>query len=147
MYVFFIAIFLGCVISIDAQCVSTPTDACIPVHQSVLDRAAKAIDELGQAQLAIKALQNVQTATDAERAAYKNLATVSDMAMTILQRGITDRDKVIEMQEKAMQALADLADKLTTKLNAPKSAWKKFAETVQKVVVFAAGVALGRGRI
>lgn len=138
-----ITIFLISASGINAQCVPTPTDNCVSVHQSVLDRAAKAIDELTEARKAISALQNVQTATDAERTAYKNLADVTETAISVLQKGITDRDKVIELQQKAIEALSQLVEKLDKQLMRPKSGWSKFVGVVEKVVVLLAGVAIG----
>lgn len=86
-----------------------------------------------------------RAATDAERAAYKNLAVVSDMAIAILQKGIADRDTVIALQTKTLELYSTLVEKLTAQLNKPRSAWQKFIQTVEKVVLLAAGVALGRG--
>lgn len=143
----FIITFLLCVcaVNISAQCVETQNDPCVAVHQSILDRAAKTIDELTEARKVIVAFQHERTATDAERAAYKNLVTVSDLAMGILQKGITDRDKVIELQQKAMEAMSQLTEKLMNQLNKPKSAWSKFLSAVKTVVTLSAGVLLGRG--
>ncbi len=140
-----IAIFLFGAHSINAQCVATADDNCVSVHQSILDRAAKAVNELTEARKAIAAFQNERTATEAERAAYKNLSVVTDMAMGVLQKGIADRDTVIALQQKTLELYSQLVDKLTSQLNKPRSAWQKFVQTVEKVVLLAAGVALGRG--
>lgn len=141
--VYTLLVYLAFTVAVNAQCVATTTDPCTTVHQSILDRAAKAIDELTEARKAIAAFQHERTATDAERAAYKNLAVVADTAMAILQKGIGDRDTVIALQQKAMEAFATLTEKLTAQLNKPKSAWSKFIATVEKVMVLLAGVAIG----
>lgn len=140
-----ITIFLVCAYNIDAQCVATATDPCVEVHQSILDRTAKAIDELASARKVIDAFQNERTATDAERQAYKNLVTVTDSAITVLQKGIADRDTVITLQQKAIEALTALNEKLFQQLNKPKSGWNKFIGVVEKLVVLLAGVAIGGG--
>ena len=142
----FIVMFLAYVYTVDiyAQCVATPTDNCVEVHQSILDRAAKAIDELAAAQKAIAAFQNERQATEAERVAYKNLAVIADMAMAVLQKGIADRDKVIELQQKALDLYSTLVEKLTAKIDAPKSGWQKFVQTLKEIAYIALGIGLGR---
>lgn len=140
---FFITLFLVSAYGASAQCIPTPTDPCTSVHQSILDRAAHAIDELTEARKVIAAFQNERTATDAERAAYKNLATVTETAIAILQKGIADRDTVIALQQKAMEALSQVVEKLEKQISRPKSGWAKFAGVMEKVVVLLAGVAIG----
>lgn len=140
----FTILLFGCVHAVNAQCVATPTDPCVDVHQSLLDRASKVVDELAAAQKAILAFQNERGATDAERAAYKNLAVISDMAMGILQKGIADRDTVIALQQKALDLYSTLVDKLSAKIDAPVSSWHKFLNIVKEVALIALGVSAAR---
>jgi hypothetical protein len=138
-----IALFLTCAYGTSAQCVDTPTDPCTSVHQSILDRAAKAIAELTEARKVIDAFKAERQATDAERFAYKNLVTVTDTAIAVLQKGIADRDRVIELQQKALDLYSVLVEKLAKEINKPKSAFSKFIGAVEKIVILLAGVALG----
>lgn len=140
-----ISILLFAAIGAKAQCVSTPTDNCVSVHQSILDRSAKAIDELVAAKAYIDTLLKQTAATDAERAAYKNLTVVAQDAIGILQKGIADRDSLIALQSKTLELYATLVEKLTTQLNKPKSGFAKLVAVLRDVALIAAGITFGRG--
>lgn len=132
--------------AVNAQCVDSPTEGrCVAVHQSILDRAAKAVNELTEARKVIAAFEKVNVLTEAERAAYKNLAVVSDSAIAILQKGLLDRDRVIELQQKALELYADLVAKLTAKIDAPRSAWSRFLSVVKTIATIVVGVSIGKG--
>jgi len=139
----FLTIFIGCVnICAFSQCVEAPSDPCVSVKQSTLDRMAKALNELEAARVAIAAFEKVGNATDVERAAYKNLSGIYESAITIFQKGVADRDKVIELQQKALEAMATLNDKLLQQLDKKPSAWKKFLSALKAVAYVLAGAAL-----
>lgn len=133
-------------ISGHAQCVdSTVDDPCISVHQSTLDRAAKAVNELTEARKVIEAFSKERIASEVERQAYKNALDVSASALAIFQKGITDRERLIELQDKAIQAMAQLNDKLIQQMGKPRSAWSKFLSAVKTILTLAAGVKVGQG--
>lgn len=136
---------IACAVSAKAQCVETPTDDCITVHQSILDRSAKAVTELVEARKVIANMLTERGLTDVERTAYKTALDVSNTALDVFKKGVVDRDTVIAMQQKALELYSTLVEKLQSQINKPKSAWQKFIGAVEKIVVFAAGAALGRG--
>lgn len=141
-----ISIFLFAAIGAKAQCVATPADPCVSVPQSILDRSAKAVDELLAARGVIAAFANERAATDAERAAYKNLAAVTDIAIAVLQKGLADRDTVITLQSKTLELYASLVEKMQSALDKPKTGWNKFTQTLKEIALLAAGVLLGGHR-
>lgn len=139
----FIITFLLCAATgISAQCVEAPDDRCVSVKQSTLDRAAKAVDELKEARKAIEAFKNERAATDAERLAWNNFKTITESAIAVFQKGVADRDKVIELQQKAIEALTQLNDKLLAQLDKKPSAWKKFVNAAKTVMLVLTGAAL-----
>jgi hypothetical protein len=130
-----------------AQCVETPTDPCVSIHQSLLDRAARAVDELQEARKVIAAFSNERVATEAERSAYRNLAATAEATIAIFQKGVADRDTVIALQQKALEAMATLTEKILQQAGKSKSGWQKFLDAIKTVVTLAAGIALGRAGI
>jgi hypothetical protein len=140
-----LALLIAGTITASAQCIATPTDNCVSVHQSILDKASHAIDELTEARKVIAAFEKERGATDFERAAYKNALAIADNALEVFKKGVADRDTVITMQQKALELYSVLVEKLTAQINRPKSAWQKFIGVVEKIVVLAAGVTIGRG--
>lgn len=132
-------------LGVNAQCVETPQDPCVSVRQSTLDRAAKALDELISARDLIEKQITALKATDAERKAWVQYQATTESTIAIFQKGLVDREKVIELQDKVIQTLVQLNDKLLTQLNKPKSAWSKFADAIKAVVYILAGAAIRGG--
>lgn len=133
------------VAGVKAQCIGSAADPCVEVHQSVLDRAAHALDDYKALQDVVEKQAKALAATDVERAAVKQYMATVDATFAVLQKGIADRDTVIALQDKAMQAFATLVEKLTAQLNKPKSAWQKFVTTLKDIALIATGVTIGRG--
>lgn len=132
-------------VAASGQCVSTPEDSCIEVKQSTLDRAMKAVSELTEARKTIEALQRVTVSMDVERAAYKNALEVSASAIEIFKKGIADRDRIIELQEKAILALSQLNEKLIQQMGKKPSAFTKFMNALKTLATIAFGIGIGRG--
>lgn len=138
-----LVVYLACTMAAYGQCVATATDPCVEVHQSVLDRLSKVVDEYKAAQDVIAKQSAALLATDAERAAVKSYMSTVDATIAVLQKGIADRDTVIALQQKAMEAFVNLVDKLAAQINKKQSAFSKFVQTLEKIVVLLAGVAIG----
>lgn len=128
-----------------AQCVATADDPCIPTHQSTLNRVAKALDESKAKDDLIAAYKALGTLTDAERAAFQNALKATQDAFDARGKVIADMDHINALQQKVIEMYSVLVEKLTAKLNAPRSAWQKFLAVMEKVLYIAAGVSLGRG--
>lgn len=143
LLVIVLVIFCGIFREANAQCVATPTDNCVSVHQSILDRAAKALDTLKAAEATIAAFQNERGATDAERKAWVSFKEITESAIAIFQKGIADRDTVITLQQKALDLYATLVEKLTKEINKPKSAWSKFVQIIKEVALVTLGLTIG----
>lgn len=130
-----------------SQCVEKPQDPCVPVNQSILDRASKALDDYAAAKLAIVALEKERGLSDKEREVTKAAFAVYDSAIAVFQKGLADRDKVIELMDKALTAMVQLNDKLLEQMNKKPSAWSKLVKTLTEIAILVAGVALGRGHL
>jgi hypothetical protein len=64
---------------------------------------------------------------------------------TVYEQLLTLRDQAFAMYDKIIKIQTEMIDRLTAQLNKPQSAWQKFVRVVEKIVVFAAGAAIGRG--
>lgn len=128
-----------------SQCVETPQDPCISVRQSTLDRAAKALDELISARDLIEKQITALKATDVERKAWVQYQAITESTIAIFQKGIVDREKVIELQDKVIAVMGQLNDKLLTQLNKKPSAWDKLVNAVKVIATVVLGIGIGRG--
>jgi septal ring factor EnvC (AmiA/AmiB activator) len=138
-----IAILLFAGIAANAQCTASAGFQCVP--NADMDRISKDLTELKASRDVIAKFQAERTATDAERAATTAVLKAANDAIDTLNKGIADRDKLIDLQNKTLTLYADLVEKLTTKLNTPKSAFSKFMTALKEIAYLAAGIALGRG--
>jgi hypothetical protein len=138
-----IVILLFAGLSINAQCTTQAGYVCIT--QAAANDIAKNLDELKAARDVIAKFTAERSATDAERQAATVLLKAANDALDTLAKGIADREKLIDLQAKTLQLYADLVEKMTAKLNAPKSAWAKFVEAVEKIAILALGISIGRG--
>lgn len=142
----FLTTFFGCVnFCAYSQCVETPTDPCVSVSQSVLDRMAKALRELEAQREAAAAFLKERAANEAERLAWQNVSKATDAAIAALQKGLADRDKIIELWEKAFNSAMALADHYHKQLTKGKSGFAKFVDALKNVTLILVGAALGRG--
>ena len=137
------ALYVLFAISAAAQCTTQPGYVCI-TQDAANDMAAK-LDELKASRDVIAKFQAERTATDAERQAATVLLKAANDALDTLSKGIADREKLIDLQQKTLTLYADLVQKLTDKLNKPKSAFSKFMTALKEIALLAAGIALGRG--
>jgi hypothetical protein len=132
-------------LTVNAQCIDTPADPCIPVNQSVVNRAAQAATELLAAREAIKQLE-------AERAISANVAAAGKTAIDSLLLAIQTGKDIQAMQAQAIEVLKgalktafELIEHQQKQLMKGKSGWAKFVDVMKTVVTLAAGVTLGRG--
>lgn len=141
-YTIIVAMLLFCSAVGYGQCTSSTGYQCVP--QADMDRIAKDLNELKVLKDAYQKLLTERALTDAERTAAQNVIKISQDTVAIFQQGVADRDKVIELQQKALTLYAELVQKLTDQLNKPKSAWSKFLTALKEIAYLAAGVVIGR---
>jgi hypothetical protein len=141
-------------LSMSAQTVSSTPDRNTPVQvtQGFVDDATKAFalvvelrDALQKEQMASGASAVTKAALQAQIDALNGLIAIKDRKDAAYESLLTLRDKAFEMYDRIIKIQADMLDRLTAQLNKPQSAWKKFVRMVEKIVVFAAGAAIGRG--
>jgi hypothetical protein len=139
--------FLLCVycVNISAQCVSDAHSQCVP--NETLNRMNKALDELAASRDLIVKLTAAQAASDAKNAAADAVIAKTNQILELDTKMIGSYDKVIALYQDTIKLYADLVEKLTTKLNAPKSAFAKFVGALREIAVLAAGILIGRGAI
>jgi len=145
MKVLLFAIFLLAPIVTYSQCTSTPTDPCVQINQSILDRTSKALTELTAARDTIQKFTNERAANDALNAASLQVIKAANEVIAYKDKIIADQDKLNTMYEKVIQLQSALIEKLTAQINAPKSAWQKFIQTVERIAVLTLGITIGRG--
>ena len=127
----------------NAQCTVPSGYVCLTQKQA--DDTAAKLDELIVSRDVIAKFKNERALTDAERQAATVLLKAANDALDTLSKGIADREKLIDLQQKTLTLYADLVQKLTDKLNKPKSAFSKFMTALKEIALLAAGIALGRG--
>lgn len=127
------------------QCVATPTDPCVSINQSYLDRGSTLLNELKATR---EALDKRNAQSDIDAVTIK----AAQGAIDSLQKAIQTGQQIQDMQEKALAMMGnalkqamELIDYQAKLLNKKPSAWQRFVQVVEKVVVFAAGAAIGKG--
>lgn len=147
--VILITLFLLAPIAINAQCVHTSAaDPCVLINQSVLDRTAKALDEIPKLRDLVTKYEAQVKLTDAERLAAQGLIAALNAVIDVRGKMIADLEsfqiKMFAAYEKVIAMQQALIDKLTADLNRPKSGWKKFVQAIREIGFILAGVSLGR---
>jgi hypothetical protein len=142
---FFVSFLVFSALSVSGQCVSTPTDPCVSVHQSLLDRAAAAATELAQARDVIAKFTAERLVTEAERNAAKALIQSLNDVLDVRGRIITEYERMQAVYQKVIDMQSQLIEKLTKELAKPKSGWARFWEVLKTVASIAFGIAIGRG--
>jgi len=145
MKILLFAIFLLAPIAAYSQCTSTPTDPCVPVNQSILDRASKGLKELASARDALQKFTNERAANDALNAASLQVIKAANEVIAYKDKIIADQDKLNAMYEKVIQLQSVLIEKLTAQIGQKPSAWSKFIQTVEKIALITLGITVGRG--
>jgi hypothetical protein len=130
-------------ISANGQCVSDAKSQCVP--NETMNRINKALDELAASRDLIVKLTAQAATSDAKAAAASEVISKANEILALDAKIMGSYDKVIALYEQTIKLYADLVDKLTAKINAPKSAWQKFTQALKEIALLAAGVALGRG--
>lgn len=135
----FIVLLFGATIFVTAQ--NQPT-VCLP--QETANKLLKTVDDLIAAKDAIAKLTAERANSDAVIQAanrviedYKQLDAVHAMQIA------TYKD-IVALYEKTLTMYADLVEKMEKKLNAPRSAWQKFASAIKEIGILLAGISLGR---
>lgn len=133
---------LFAVISLQAQCVEAPNDPCVLVHQSTLDKAAKVVDDYKAAKDVIASFMLERAATDKEREAVKSFMNAANSTFDILQKGLVDRDKVIDAAMKVIDKLMAVNERLLAQLDKKPSLWSKFVSVLKTAVLLVTGAAI-----
>lgn len=140
-------IFLLAPLTVAAQCVDKPNDLCVPVNQSVIDRAVKAAGELISAREVIAAFQSERTATAAEREAAGRLIERLNAVIAVQDRLNLEYNAVITLYKQVIEMYSGLVEKMTKQINAPKTAWQKFVNALKVIANVALGIVIGRAGI
>jgi CHASE3 domain sensor protein len=124
----------------------------VTVSQGFVDDATKAFalvvelrDALQKEQMASGASAVTKAALQAQIDALNGLIAIKERKETVYEQLLTLRDQAFAMYDKIIKIQTEMIDRLTAQLNKPQSAWQKFVRVVEKIVVFAAGAAIGRG--
>lgn len=136
------SLFFGAAVS--AQCVATPTDPCISVNQSLIDRAAKAGAELIEARKVIAAFVIERASNAAESAAAAKYIERLN-AVIAAQDRLTDTHNQMLALWKDLSAEKDkLIERYEKQLSAGKTPWQKFLDAVKTVLTIGVGIGIGR---
>ena len=145
MKVLLFAIFLLAPIVTYSQCTSTPTDPCVPVNQSILDRASKGLKELASARDALQKFTNERAANDALNATSLQVIKAANEVIAYKDNVIASQERLAVAYEKIIQLQQVLIDRLTAQMSKPTSAWQKFSQAVKEIGLLVLGVTVGRG--
>ena len=141
---FIITIAIFGTISANAQCVDSPDDKCISIRQSTVDAATKAVSELLAAREVIAAFTAERTASLAERETASRLVSRLDAVIALQDRLNLERDAITLLYKQVIQTQAELIERMSKQLNAPKSAFAKFMGALKTVATIAFGIGIGR---
>lgn len=133
-----IAIFLLAPLTIAAQC----TDGSVCVAQTTIDRSTAAAVELAAARDTIAAFGRERTATQAERESAARLIDRLNAVISVQDRLNVEYNAVIGLYKEVVTMQSALIEKLTKRLDAPRSAWSKFLGVLKTVATLLAGAAL-----
>lgn len=126
------------------QCVSTASDPCVSIHQSTIDRAARAADELIEARNVIAEFTKERAASQAERAAAAKVIEGLNQLVATKDRIEVEQNKIIKLYVDVVAMQQTIIEKLEKRLSAPKSGFQKLLEVLKRVGDIAVGVAIGR---
>jgi uncharacterized coiled-coil protein SlyX len=128
-----------------SQCVSTATDPCIQVNQSLIDRAARAADELLAARTA---LVKIEASQNADAVAIKAAATAIDTLQRAIDTGKSiqaSQDQIIEMLKGVIKMQGEIIERMQNQLGKGRTAWQKLVHALEVVSYILAGAALSHG--
>lgn len=83
-----------------------------------------------------------RSASEGERAAAQKLIEGLNNLVGVKDRIQTAQNEIIQLYRSVVEMQQALIDKLEKQINKPKSAWQKFAATLEKVAYLLAGAAL-----
>lgn len=131
-------------LGVAGQCVDTPDDPCVAIKQSELNKATAAIKELVAARDVIAKFTAERAFTDAERKAAQVLIQSYDSLLATKDKMILEYERIQGFYKQVVDFQQQIITNLERQLNRPTTAWQKFIKTVGRIVVFAAGVYIGR---
>lgn len=107
-------------------------------------RISKDLTELASSRVVIGFFQQERTANASLVTAYQNALTAATDLTNALKTEVLTVQQFNDFQAKVIVAMEGLIDKLTAQLNKPTTAFQKFLHTAEKILVLAAGIAIGR---
>jgi hypothetical protein len=138
-------IFVFCSVSVTyAQSTDCPASK-VCIDQTTANKLFDAVDQLIAAKDVINKMLQERNSSDATIAAANKVIEAMNQREEINGQIILKLKDLNAVYEKVIALQQTLIEKLTTRLDAPKSAWSKFLSAVKTVVTLAAGIALGRG--
>lgn len=138
-----IFIFLFCAAGVKAQTICPLNMVCIT--QAAADSIAHDLDELKASRVVIADFAKERTTTAAERVASQNLVKALNDFADARGKMIEDSKALIALQQSVIQMYGDLVNKMTIAMNKKQSNFQKVLATVEKILLVAVGVSIGRG--
>jgi hypothetical protein len=115
------------------------------VDQQTANRLFDAVDQLIAAKDVINKMLQERNSSDATIAAANKVIEAMNQREEINGQIILKLKDLNAVYEKVIALQQTIIEKLTARIDAPKSAWSKFLSAVKTVITLAAGVAVGRG--
>ncbi len=135
------AILFFSVTLINGQCTSSGGFVCVP--QATMDRISKDLSELAVARDTIAKLTSTIALSDSERALAQKTIQAANDVIAAKDKTALDYQQIIGIQAKALNLYSTLVQRLTDQINKPKSSFAKFVQTLEKLAILAAGIAVG----
>jgi hypothetical protein len=138
-----ILIFASALIASAQQTDCPASKVCI--DQTTANKLFDAVDQLIAAKDVINKMLQERNSSDATIAAANKVIEAMQQREEINGQIILKLKDLNAVYEKVIALQQTIIEKLTARLDAPRSAWSKFLSAVKTVVTLAAGIALGRG--
>lgn len=126
------------------QCIATPTDPCLEVNQSIINKAAAVADELKAAREVVAKFQVERATTDVERAAAQTLIKSFDALLLTKDRIIVEYERIQGLYKQVIDFQQKIIENLEKQLNRPKSFFQKLLATLKTIATIAFGIGIGR---
>jgi hypothetical protein len=107
----------------------------------------KALDELAASRDLIVKQAAALATSDAKAAIAVEVINKANQILALDTKMFEAYDKILALYQDTLKLYAGLVEKLTAKINAPKSAWQKFGEVLKQVANIALGIVIGRASL
>lgn len=128
-------------------CFSAHGQEKICVEQTFIDSATKAFEMVVSQREVINKFLEERAKSDAEKQVAGTLIKSLDELLAIKDKTIAAYEKMMLIYENVIKMQFSIIEQLEKRLLKPKSFLDKFLKAVKDIVVFAAGVVIGRGLV